>query len=52
MNINFPYELRLERDAAGRMRNPWIQQLVLREVSVAEVPPGSEIWGEVPDEDV
>ena len=51
VHINFPYELRAERDAAGRIRSPWRQQIVLRGVCVAEVPPGSEIWGEVTDKD-
>jgi hypothetical protein len=50
-HFNFPYELRNERDARGRIRNPWRHQVVLIGVSVGEVPPGSEIWGEVPDED-
>lgn len=51
VHLNFAYKLRAERDAAGRIRSPWRQQIVLRGVHVAEVPPGSEIWGEVTDED-
>ncbi|MDQ2713337.1 MAG: hypothetical protein M3Z08_00315 [Chloroflexota bacterium] len=51
VHLNFAYERRVERDAAGRIRSPWRQQIVLGGVSVAEVPPGSEIWGEVIDED-
>lgn len=50
-HLNFPYELRLERDAAGRARNPWRQYAVLKGLSAADVPPGSEIWGDVSDED-
>ena len=52
IHINFAYKLRAERDAAGRIRSTWIQVIVLRGVRVAEVPLGSEIWGEVTDEDV
>jgi hypothetical protein len=52
VHFNFAYEIRSERDAAGRIRNPWRQQLALRDVAVADVPPGSEIWGDVQDEDV
>lgn len=51
VHLNFAYKLRTERDAAGRIRSPWREQIVLRGVRVAEVPPGSEIWGEVTDED-
>jgi hypothetical protein len=51
VHLNFAYEIRNERDAAGRVRNPWRQQIVLRGVSVEEVPPGSEVWGELPDEE-
>ena len=51
IHLNFAYKLRAERDAAGRIRSAWRQQVVLRGVSVAEVPLGSEIWGEVTEED-
>lgn len=50
-HINFAHELRIERDAAGRMRNPWMQQAVLMGLNPSDVPLGSEIWGEVNDED-
>ncbi len=50
IHLNFAYKLRAERDAAGRIRSPWRQRIVLRGVSVAEVPLGSEMWGEVTDE--
>ena len=52
VHINFAPELLVERDAAGRMRSHWLYQVVLSGVSVAEVPLGSEIWGEVTNEDV
>ena len=51
IHINFAYNLRNERDEAGRVRSPWMQLIILRGVGVAEVPPGSEVWGEVTDED-
>ncbi|MBA2677886.1 MAG: hypothetical protein H0U76_05765 [Ktedonobacteraceae bacterium] len=51
-HLNFPYELRGERDDAGRIRNPWCLLAMLKGVSVAEVPPGSEVWGEITDEDL
>ncbi len=38
------------RDEAGRVRNPWSQQAVLMGLRASDVPPGSEIWGEVSDE--
>ncbi len=40
-----------ERDAAGRVRSPWRRYAVLKGLSAADVPPGSEIWGEVNEED-
>lgn len=51
-HLNFPYALRLERDAAGRVLSPWRQYAVLLGLSAADVPPGSEVWGDVDDEDV
>ncbi len=51
IHLNFAYKLRSERDAVGRIRSPWRQRVVLRGVSVVEVPLGSEIWGEVTKED-
>ena len=52
VHLNLPYELRMERDEFGRTRDPWICQMILMDVNVEEVPPGSEIWGEVNDEDL
>lgn len=49
-HLNFSYELRDERNAGGHIRNPWGRLIVLKGVSVEEVPPGSEIWGEVTDD--
>jgi len=51
-HINFPYKLRGERDAAGRIRSPWQQTILLKDVDVEDVPPGSELWGEFSDEDL
>ncbi len=51
VHLNFPYSRRLERDDMGRILSPWRQLLVLKGVSVTEVPLGSEVWGEVADED-
>jgi hypothetical protein len=45
VHLNFAYHLRIERNAAGCIRSPWRQIVVLRGVSVEEVPLGSEIWG-------
>lgn len=51
VHLNFAYKFRAEHDPAGRIRNPWRQLVVLKGVSVEEVPLGSEIWGEITDED-
>lgn len=51
-HINFPYKLRLEHDAAERIRSPWQETILLKELDVEDVPPGSELWGEISDEDL
>jgi hypothetical protein len=51
LHLNFAYEIRNKRDAAGRVRSPWQQVAALKGLSAADVPPGSEVWGEVSDED-
>jgi len=52
VHINYDDKVHRKRNANGNIRNPWIEVVVLTELGVADVPSGSEIWGEINEEDV
>lgn len=47
MSAHFSYApaFRSQRDAQGRIPNPWVSYAVLVGVAVGDVPVGSELWG-------
>ena len=44
-HLSYTFAFRSQRDAQGRIPNPWVGYAVLVGVAVADIPLGSELWG-------
>ncbi len=48
-HFSYAFDFRNQRDAQGRIPNPWVSYAVLVGIAVADVPLGSELWGVLPN---